>query len=110
MDEAERCHFLAILDEGRKVADGTPEQLKNEIAATVVEIELEEPRRGHHVLAETTGVVSIAQLGALLRAHVEPGAADPVDVVSHALSGAGVDARARAVDPTLEDVFMAVTR
>ncbi len=44
MDEAERCHFLAILDEGRKVADGTPEELKNDIDATVVEIELEEPQ------------------------------------------------------------------
>jgi len=110
MDEAERCHFLAILDEGRKVADGTPEELKNDIDATVVEIELEEPRRGHHILAETPGVVSIAQLGALLRAHVEPGAEDPVDVVNRALLQAGVDARARAVEPTLEDVFMAVTR
>ncbi len=110
MDEAERCHFLAILDEGRKVADGTPEELKNDIDATVVEIELGEPRRGHHILAETPGVVSIAQLGALLRAHVEPGAEDPVDVVSRALLKAGVDARARAVEPTLEDVFMAVTR
>ena len=110
MDEAERCHFLAILDEGRKVADGTPEQLKNDIEATVVEIEIEEPRRGHHVLAETPGVVSIAQLGALLRAHVEPGAGDPVELVSRALKHSGVDARARAVDPTLEDVFIAVTR
>ncbi len=51
MDEAERCHFLAILDEGRKVADGTPEELKNAIGVTVVEIEIAEPRQGHAVLA-----------------------------------------------------------
>lgn len=110
MDEAERCHFLAILDEGRKVADGTPDELKNDIDATVVEIEIEEPRRGHHVLAETPGVVSIAQLGALLRAHVAPTAGEPLDVVSRALREAGIDARAHTVEPTLEDVFMAVTR
>jgi len=30
--------------------------------------------------------------------------------VNRALLQAGVDARARAVEPTLEDVFMAVTR
>jgi ABC-2 type transport system ATP-binding protein len=110
MDEAERCHFLAILDEGRKVADGTPEELKNAVDATVVEVESTEPRRGHAVLAETPGVVSIAQLGALLRAHVEPSAGSPVDVISQALRQAGVDGQARAVGPTLEDVFMAVTR
>ena len=110
MDEAERCHFLAILDEGRKVADGTPEELKNDIETTVVEIEIAEPRRGHAVLAETPGVVSIAQLGALLRAHVEPSEGDPVDVVTSALQQAGVEGRAQVVGPTLEDVFMAVTR
>lgn len=110
MDEAERCHFLAILDEGRKVADGTPEELKNAIGVTVVEIEIAEPRQGHAVLAQTPGVVSIAQLGALLRAHVEPSAGNPVDLVTRALQQAGVDGSARAVGPTLEDVFMAVTR
>ena len=110
MDEAERCHFLAILDEGHKVADGTPDELKNAIGATVVEIEIEDPRRGHAVLAATPGVVSIAQLGALLRAHVEPSAGDPVEVVGRSLHRAGLDARATVVDPTLEDVFMAVTR
>ncbi|MDH3481975.1 MAG: ABC transporter ATP-binding protein, partial [Gammaproteobacteria bacterium] len=29
MDEAERCHRLAILDHGVKVADGTPQELQN---------------------------------------------------------------------------------
>ena len=46
MDEAERCHRLAILDAGRKVADGSPQQLKDSIGYSVVEIELEEPGRG----------------------------------------------------------------
>jgi len=110
MDEAERCHFLAILDGGRKVADGTPEELKTAVGVTVVQIETTDPRRGHAVLGETPGVVSIAQLGARLRAHVEPTAGEPVDLVSGALRQAGVPAGARAVEPTLEDVFMAVTR
>ena len=110
MDEAERCHFLAILDEGHKVADGTPDELKHAIEATVVEIAVEDPRRGHAVLVETPGVVSVAQLGALLRAHVEPSAGDPVTVIDLALRHAGVEVEARAVEPTLEDVFMAVTR
>lgn len=111
MDEAERCHFLAILDEGHKVADGTPEDLKTAVRATVVEVEVEETRRGHSVLANTQGVVSIAQLGTLLRAHVEPSSGgQSLDIVKIALSKAGIEGVARVVEPTLEDVFMAVTR
>lgn len=42
MDEVERCHKLAILEDGIKRADGTPEQLMNNIAAHLVEIEANE--------------------------------------------------------------------
>jgi ABC-2 type transport system ATP-binding protein len=110
MDEAERCHFLAILDEGKKVADGTPDRLKNDVGATVVEVETADPRRGHAILTKTPGVVSVAQLGALLRAHVDPSAGEPVGIVERALGSGNADGHARAVEPTLEDVFMAVTR
>ena len=44
MDEAERCHKLAILEDRVKRADGTPEQLMNNIAAHVLEIESERLR------------------------------------------------------------------
>ena len=37
MDEAERCHALAILDRGVLVADGSPQQLIDELPATVVD-------------------------------------------------------------------------
>jgi ABC-2 type transport system ATP-binding protein len=33
MDEAERCHRIAILDLGRKCADGTPQELMDEVGA-----------------------------------------------------------------------------
>ncbi|WP_108263627.1 ABC transporter ATP-binding protein [Mangrovicoccus ximenensis] len=39
MDEAERCHRLAILDRGRKRADGTPQDLMDALGATVLEVE-----------------------------------------------------------------------
>ena len=38
MDEAERCHRLAILDRGRLVAEGVPKELMAGIPAIVVEI------------------------------------------------------------------------
>jgi ABC-2 type transport system ATP-binding protein len=51
MDEAERCHRLAILDRGKLVAEGTPELLMRNIDATVVEIEAEQIRAARAVLA-----------------------------------------------------------
>jgi ABC-2 type transport system ATP-binding protein len=44
MDEAERCHRIAILDRGALVAEGEPRTLMREIDASVLEIEAEEVR------------------------------------------------------------------
>ena len=50
MDEAERCHRLAILDHGAKVADGTPQDLQNNTGMTIIEVLAEDPyrRAGRH--------------------------------------------------------------
>ena len=45
MDEAERCHELAILDLGVLVAAGTPDQLSDGIDAAVIVVESPEPRK-----------------------------------------------------------------
>jgi ABC-2 type transport system ATP-binding protein len=110
MDEAERCHRLAILDEGRKVADGSPDELKEAIGVAVVEIEVADPERGRDVLSNTAGVVSVAQLGARLRAHVDQAVGEPVGLVRRAMREADLGGAAHPVEPNLEDVFMAVTR
>ena len=39
MDEAERCHELAILADGKLVAQGAPQKLMADIPATVIEVE-----------------------------------------------------------------------
>jgi ABC-2 type transport system ATP-binding protein len=43
MEEAERCDRLAILNEGRLVALGTPAELKQEIGGDVIVLEAKEP-------------------------------------------------------------------
>lgn len=110
MDEAERCHFLAILDEGRKVADGEPEKLKAKIGYSVVEIEVSDPVQGRSILAGVDAVATIAQLGTRLRALVDPAEPQPVELIRHHLRKANLGEDAHLVEPNLEDVFMAVTR
>ena len=50
MDEAERCHRIAILDNGRLVADGTPSQLTGQLIGRTLGVHSGEPRRAQSVL------------------------------------------------------------
>ena len=110
MDEAERCHELAILDRGRVVAAGAPERLMREIDAAVVEIEGAEPRAARAALERNPAVRSVAQLGTRLHALVDPALADPAGALADSLRQASVFGHVALARASLEDVFVAATR
>ncbi|MEO5829005.1 MAG: ABC transporter ATP-binding protein [Rhodanobacter sp.] len=116
MDEAERCHRLAILDHGALVADGTPKELAGQLEGRTFIVEASDPRRAQRLIADLPGVLSVAQIGNSLRvltaevaASSEAGAAidQQIDAV---LTGAGQQGGTTATPANLEDVFVAVTR
>jgi ABC-2 type transport system ATP-binding protein len=109
MDEAERCHRLAIIAEGRLVAEGAPRQLMREIPAAVVEIEADDTAAARAALHEDRSVRSVAQLGTRLHALLDPGTPEPGPHVARRLSHAGVVAQVQEVAASLEDVFVAAT-
>jgi ABC-2 type transport system ATP-binding protein len=109
MDEAERCHGLAILDRGRLVAEGAPKDLIRDIPATVVEIEADDTIAARRAIEDDPAVLSIAQLGTQLHALMEPAAAEPVPRLQGAIERAGVAASVQTVRASLEDVFVAAT-
>ena len=108
MDEAERCHRLAILDRGVLVADGSPAELTGALAGRTLAVAAHDPRRAKRALEPVPGVTSVAQVGNTLRVLLEDGEA--VDGARQALRGAGLDARVELATPSLEDVFVAATR
>ena len=110
MDEAERCHELAILDRGKLVASGTPKRLMRDIDAQVLEIETPDPLAARGLLNERDAVRSVAQLGTRLHALLARDMADAETNVQGWLRDAGIDARVEAVGANLEDVFVAATR
>ncbi|MCC7413128.1 MAG: ABC transporter ATP-binding protein [Gammaproteobacteria bacterium] len=110
MDEAERCHGLAILDRGVLVADGAPEKLEADMDATVVEVEGVDPSAARRAVAGTRGLLSAAQLGVRLRILVGREVDDPIAHVAAALEAAGIRALPRPARPSLEDVFVAATQ
>lgn len=109
MDEAERCHRLAILDRGRKVADGTPHELKSAIGVHTIEVVADDPYAAQNALSDADDIASVTQLGVRLRVLVSEAIEDAPRLVREALERSGIHARVARVEPSLEDVFVAVT-
>jgi len=109
MDEAERCHTLAILNRGALVAHGSPRTLMAELPATVVEVESEVTRPVRQTLMGLDEVIDVAQLGSRLHVLVEPDLDAPEDFLRRALKNASLDARLAITAPNLEDVFVMAT-
>lgn len=110
MDEAERCHDLAILDRGRLVANGTPQQLMRDIDAQVLEIDAKDALAARRLLSARDGVRSVAQLGTRLHALIARDMPDAAANVRRLLCDAGIKADVERVSANLEDVFVAATR
>jgi ABC-2 type transport system ATP-binding protein len=111
MDEAERCHSIAILDLGVLVASGSPDDLSDDIEAQVIVVESATPRKVSKSLEQESFVHSTAQIGNTLRVMVGQDLPDPETAVRQAITGNGLDVEAcKKVRPSLEDVFVAATQ
>ncbi|MDR2991875.1 MAG: ABC transporter ATP-binding protein [Burkholderiaceae bacterium] len=110
MDEAERCHRLAILDNGHLMADDAPVALMGALAGRAFAVQAQAPRRAQALLAAMPGVMSAAQIGNTLR--VLTAARDDVwpQHLAATLQAAGLRAEIAPAPPNLEDVFVAATK
>lgn len=109
MDEAERCHRIAILDRGVKVADGTPQHLQATTGMHIIEVIADDPYRAQSAIHDMDEVASVTQLGVRLRVLIPESVQAPLDIVRSRLANAGVEADTQVSSATLEDVFVAVT-
>ncbi|MES9942994.1 MAG: ABC transporter ATP-binding protein [Candidatus Thiodiazotropha sp. 6PLUC7] len=108
MDEAERCHALAILENGIKRADGSPDELMRVMGAKVVEISSSNLRKLKQTLISQPEIISAAQLGARLRVLINDNIADPISFLSQQPLVKPED-QLSLVRPSLEDVFVTCT-
>jgi ABC-2 type transport system ATP-binding protein len=107
MDEAERCHQLAVLEVGKLRVQGAPETLMSALGERVVEIEGAGLRQIKDQVVALPLVQSAAPQGLRLRILLEPNCEDPTAYLRENLSGQNLTiAPAR---PSLEDVFVAAT-
>lgn len=102
LDEADRCDRLLLLHEGRKVAEGTPEELKARVGGDVVVLEAKDAGSLAREIRRNFGV-PVSQVNGTLRVEIENGHRFITDVVE-AFPGR-IDSVALH-KPTLEDVFL----
>jgi drug efflux transport system ATP-binding protein len=108
LDEAERCHRVGLLHQGRLLALDTPERVKRLMPGQLVEIVVDEPVRSRAALGSVAGVSGVTAFGQRLHVAVEDAERDLLAITA-ALAAAGVHAdQPRRIAPSLEDVFIAV--
>ena len=110
MDEAERCHGLAILAEGRLVAEGTPRDLMAGVDADIFEIEGADGSEAPRLIRELPWVHGVTQLGMRLRVLADRGAGDAAGKLRALLRRHGIEASIALTQASLEDVFVVATR
>ena len=113
LEEADRLATrLAIVDDGRVVAEGTPERLKSELRGDAVVIEVHEVRDIPEVLAAVGRIGALRDVvadGRTVRARADQGGA-ALPVALGALDAAGLAVASATVSrPSLDDVYLAHT-
>jgi ABC-2 type transport system ATP-binding protein len=109
LDEADRtADRLAVVDAGRVVVEGTPDELKRGLSGDTLQVTLTRAATPPAVaaLAGVRGLSGVTTEGTVLRARAA-GAADAVPAVLAALADAGADVASVTVGrPSLDDVYL----
>jgi ABC-2 type transport system ATP-binding protein len=105
MDEAEYCDRIAIIDRGKIVAIGTPEELKGMVGGDVVTITSSQPDLAATEIAKLLGVTPARDNGTL-RMEVPDGRAFVPRLVREVTAPVDTVSLRR---PSLDDVFLKLT-
>ena len=110
MDEAEQCHRIGMIFNGRLVAVDTPTLLKEKIPGKVFELETEDTTRTTEILRQTPGIAEVSPFGRRLHILTEAEAFAKRQM-RQILTKAGIAiASLEQVPPRLEDVFIYVAQ
>jgi ABC-2 type transport system ATP-binding protein len=110
LDEAERCHRVALMHGGRIRALGTPAELRRGLRLKRLEVRASDLARAEEVLSRTEGTGDVKRFGDRLDVMVRDAARGERSVRA-ALAEEGIEvAEIRAGEPTLENTFVSVLR
>src|SRR5262249_11647532 len=105
LDEAERCHRVVLMHEGRALALDTPARLQASLAGAVIEIVVSPARKALDIVRAAAGAGRGPLFGDVL--HLRVARAEDATPIVEQLHAAGLSpSHVRAIVPALEDVFI----
>jgi ABC-2 type transport system ATP-binding protein len=109
MEEAEYCNRIGLIDRGQLIALGSPAELKSKhLAGTIYEIATDHVLAAVEALVPVEGVLDAAVFGRALHVRLKQGI-DAQAYLPAFLNSSGLVVNSiRAIEPTLEDVFVAL--
>lgn len=103
MDEAEVCDRIAIIDAGKIIAEGSPDELKKGAGGEVLFIESRDNDKAEFILKERLGLSAVRKNGGLSLPFT-------AEAVSETVKALGEDIISLRVErPSLNDVFLRLT-
>lgn len=108
LDEAERCHRVALMHEGRVLAADKPARLRSRMPGRLLEVVAPGVPDAAAIVSRLPGVADVHVFGERLHVTLRDTTGGAAEAFRTRLeSTALVAASVRAVEPSLEDVFIA---
>ena len=109
LDEAERCHRVALLHQGRILFSDTPSELKKHLHGAVVAVVAPSPRLVQTLLANAEGVLNVVLVGDGVHLVVDDAERRIPELRRHMESAVLPFQSIEHVAPSIEDLFVAAT-
>ena len=110
MDEAERCHQVGMLYDGRLLTSGSPDELAARLPFEIVEVKARPRKAMRQVVSETEGILEWRPVGDRLRLAVAAHNGDAqriLDALTARFQQEGLEVRLlRRAKPSMDDVFV----
>jgi ABC-2 type transport system ATP-binding protein len=110
LDEAERAHRVALMNEGRLMALDTPQKVKSLLPGEVIEIVCQPVRKAFNLISEHKDVRDTQAFGDRLNVVLVNNIKNPILIVEW-LKSRGIEIESwRKIPPSLENVFISLLR
>ncbi|HEX6383605.1 MAG TPA: ABC transporter ATP-binding protein [Anaerolineae bacterium] len=110
MDEAERCHRVGLMYQGRLVACDSPQAIKRQAPGRLLEFTPSEFARARLLVAGLQGVLEVQTYGRMLHVFADDGPTRPGDI-SNALGAQGITCQGmREIEVGMEEAFISLIR
>jgi ABC-2 type transport system ATP-binding protein len=110
MDEAERCHRVGLLFQGRLIASDTPQAIRRLVPGELIELRCANVYVARDAVSHLEGVLEVQTYGDLLHVFVDS-ASQRMEQVRAAVLAQGIAVSdVRTVDARMEEAFVSLLR